>query len=434
MSYDPETQYYRREGLFRFGQTFDLENIKYSYYRDPFANFLCYGLVAEAIKGFDIVNPETGVPHNSNRMFQKQIRKHLPELIWMIAKKRRDGKVLGAFMDPGNSEDPIFRGFARKDYIADYDKFGRPDKFRATSKIHRVSMTSTHEFTKTDFDSGKVREFIYKRREKVNYGMSILEPVWDILFALYMLISHSAYFVARTGAGQKELRIPESAINDAGSQATLNKLEESLTHYGAAHDVIVLPETINGTPLELNVKTVDSKQEWAELLDLYITGLVSYTGIPMSVWKGLVPGQLDAGKINEASYHDVLLDIQNEEEDTVRWYVSQLKDWYNWSLSDDYGLEYRGRDQMTRKEELTFKQQQLTIIKQYVNLGVKNEEAFKLGGMELSPDVFKNQQQGELNDRQRQPGNGQGQPGSIAGGNGTARDPRQAPTDESQSE
>jgi len=383
--YNPEVNYYMREGLFKFGQLFTLRNMRYTYHRNGFANFLCKGLVDDAVgNGFKCTKPGTDEEMHWNKKLQEKLEKDYSEIKLPLYWQRRDSKSLMAFMvDKEDDSKFIPRAFAVDQYRPKYNEFGDLVSAVAKSKIKGYPTIQDHNFSEEDIKADTVREIIFERRDQVNEGLSELEAPWDVLYAIYMLVSHSAYFVARAGGGQKKITVPETAINDTGT-SVIDDLVESAAHYGAAHDVIVVPKTLAGQEVEFEVVTVNDSMKWMEIFDIYTFVLATITGIPQSTWKGLVPGQLAGAKVNEESYQDVLRDLQAKFNTYFKWVVRQYLKFYKWgSLETEFDISFIPRKPMSEDEEIALTGKKLDLAQKYVSIGFSREQALMQVGIEF---------------------------------------------------
>ncbi|KKK51109.1 hypothetical protein LCGC14_3118270, partial [marine sediment metagenome] len=173
----------------------------------------------------------------------------------------------------------------------------------------------------------QVQEIMTRRKELVNEGLSIMEVAWDVLTAIYMLMSHSAYFVAKAGAGLKKAKIPESKLK--GGSLDMATLANDLNAYGSAQDVILEITDIDGEAgkdMEIEYITVTSGVQWMLLFEMYLIQISILTGVPVSMLKGITPGQLEGATVNESDKFDALEDVQKKYEQHTRPYCEFIAD------------------------------------------------------------------------------------------------------------
>lgn len=367
-----------REGLFRFGQWFSKANRKFVFYRDPIGNLICEGVVDDAMsKGFDVVKPGTEDLLNWNTEYQKVSIDHYDEFLQTIYFQRRDGKALQSFMQKDN----VLVNFAGAEgqYYLVKDEVAQA--ISGWFQINIIGFTG-HKRQTLNAEEDNFMELIIRRKDRVGEGLSELEPLWDVLFAIYMLVSHSAYFVARAGAGLKKATLPETAFTDAGNSDVLSTLVSTMSSFGSAGDTILLPKQLGGVDIDFSIETVDTPMDFSRLLDMYLTVISAHTGIPMSALKGIVPGQLSGATVNEESYFDFQRDLQAKYVQYCKWYVRQLNKFYKFNEADeDFDILYRVRKVMSEAEELALDKVRLETVKQWKDLGLTTIEAFKKAGI-----------------------------------------------------
>lgn len=368
-----------REGAFRFGGQISYDNLREHYYRDDITYFLCKGLIEEAIgKGFEVVD-DNDQPLDWNDEFQDVLGQYIPELIRGLAIERRDGRALLAFMsDSGNL---YFRSFTQEFYGVDYNKFGDIEEAVAKSRIDGYPSDVDHRFEQSDIDS--IREIILRRREKVNSGMSYMEPIWDISIALYFVASHIAYHVARAGAGIKavEMESDEHTPVDPLDDDDIDNLIEDLAQFGSANDVLYLPP---GVTLKESLLNSAGQIKWMELFDILLARISIYTGVPGSRLKGIVPGQLEGAEVNEESYFDVLRDIQEQVKPVIKWFVRRLNDFYEWEDDPDFDILFNVREEMSEADQLDLDMKKVEYASALMQAGFTKVQAFKKAGIDIS--------------------------------------------------
>lgn len=389
-----------REGLFRFGQEYINANIEFRIARSPLLKMIVKGLPDDALgKGHDLVElDEKGEPTEDfvdwNDEYQKESTKQWSEFMHAVYDQRGYEKSLMLFTTMPVSK--VFKLWAFRDdeYEVKYNDAAEIEKGSADLNILEFTQTIKIPFPETSKDVGvlqdgvpleNVRELIKKRKRVKQSGVSDIEAIWDIDVALYMLISHSAYFVARAGSGIKELKYPESMLDDAGSTTNLIT---SAAQFGAGQDVIVIPKSIDGiigNDVEFDIKTIDNAADWLALLDLYLTMAAIETGIPLTMLKGVTPGQLEGALVNQESRFDVLRDIQDAYESDIKWYSERIakrlgKD----PEKDKYAILQRVREVQTEEQETVQIVQKLTTFQSLTGRKVKPDKVATLLKLKLT--------------------------------------------------
>lgn len=375
-----------KSGAFRFGQDFTYRNAKFFLRRHPFAKFISGGIPLEALSNFNLVRPDTAREKiTNNSKLVKLTRQFYTELKRGIKLSRNYGKAYFQFYKINGKL--VFRAFEPANYDAQYDEAGSVIQVEASALVRGVASNNRQKWTGKALEVGF--ELINEETDVRGEGISELEIVWDVLYAIYMLVSHSAYFVARTGAGLKRLTVSEDALDQDSDLAS--DLADSLEDYGSADSVLVTPKTINGVEIEFDIKTVDSKTQFMEILMIYIIQLTTITGVPQSVWMGVAKGTLDSGKINEESWYDVIRDTRAKYDPLLRWFVEAIASFNRLIVEEEYMFDFSKRDEMSEDDMVIFIQKQLTTVKQYINLGLKKEKAFELAGLTMEASFFEPQ-------------------------------------------
>ena len=368
-----------REGAFRFGQTISYEKLREHYYRSDTMHFLCYGLIEEAMKGVEICDIETGEALDWNDEFQEYFIQDRPELIRALAMERRDGRALAAFLKKNNKK-LIFRSFTQDFYGVDYNEYGEAERIDAQSRIHLYPSDVSHIFEGKQLDTAK--ELIFRRREKVNSGMSYMEPVWDIDIALYFVASHIAYYIAKNGGGIKAFKQTDNdnvPVDPLDANA-IDDLIEAAANFGGANDIMWIPA---GVELITELMTSGGQVRWMEVFDVLLARLSIYTGVPASRLKGLVPGQLEGAEVNEASYFDVLRDLQEQIKPFLKWYVMTIVEFYGLP-TDEFDIGFNVREELSEDDQITRDMKRVDLAQKYISVGFKRNEAISRAGIEFS--------------------------------------------------
>lgn len=379
-----------REGAFRFGGQITYDHLREHYYRDDITFFLCKGLIEEAIgKGFEVIDKKTEETLDWDDQLQEYLERDMPEIVRSLAMERRDGRVLSAFLKNGTKL--YFRSFTHDFYGVDYDEFADIKEAIALSRIHNYPTDVPHVFKDKKLET--IRELILRRREKVNSGMSYMEPVWDISIALYFVASHIAYHVARAGAGIKavEQELADGTPVDPLDDDAIDDLLQKLAQFGSANDVLWLPP---GVKLSENLLNSAGQVRWAEIFDILLARISIYTGIPMSRLKGLVPGQLEGAEVNEESYFDVLRDLQEQVKSFLRWYVLKITEFYGFG-SEEFDIRFNVREEMSEIDTIKIEKEKLDLVDKYVAQGFTRKEAFERANLEPPKGGFREEPQVE---------------------------------------
>ncbi len=389
----PDTEPNTREGLYRFGQDFVNKNIRFKYYRDIMTRLICVDIIDEAFSdGVTLLKPDTQEPVEWFKDWKKESDKHWKEHLNSYYLERRNGQALTQWI-VANSKLKLY-SFSEDDYEPDYDELtAELIGGKTFLKIINVPNTKTLTFGKmvkgeTPHSAiEQVQEIMTRRKELVNEGLSITEIAWDILTAIYMLMSHSAYFVAKAGAGLMKAKVPASELK-AG--ADVNTLARELNEFGSSQSVIIEVTDIDGDPdknYEIEYITVQSAVQWMELFKMYLIELSILIGIPVSMLEGITPGQLEGALVNESDKFDALEDIQQIYEIHTRHYCEFIADFLGHG-EEEFDIGYNVRRDQTKNLIDTLK-----AFKELSGRTIKPDKVASLLGLELTEEDLEEKQE-----------------------------------------
>lgn len=340
---------------YRYGQDFTYDNVKFAWRRQGYANRLVVGVVDDAIgKGFNVIDTATKKPIEKN----DQAREIIEEM-WVDIKKtiyfdRAYGKSLGMF-SLGGQQVPIWRAYDISHYFVSYDEASFPTKYTITNKVGGVEAKS-FIVEVIDDELSFTYEILIREDVEKGEGISVVEPVWDTLFALSSLDEQGTYYCIRYGSGIRYMKIPQAKFAD---KVFMAKIMAMLKGAIGSNGVYALPYAmIQGVKEEFSIETESAVQiNFTQLQDLLLTTLASQTGIPMEVWRGAMQG-LRSSETNETRYWDYLQSVQDDYRLFFKWIVNKLNTFYNWySESIIISIQYISRDSLSTEEliELTGK-------------------------------------------------------------------------------
>lgn len=332
---------------FRFSQDFTHDNITHAWRRQPYANKLVVGVVEQAIgKGFNVIDTKTKKPLEKN----DDIREFIEE-IWLDLKKtihyeRAYGQSLGS-MFSDNLNNPFWRAYDK--YWGDYDENAQATKYIATNYVGGISAIATpKEFI--DGDLLFTYELLIRESSTKKIGISILEPVWDTIFALSSLDENGTYYAIRYGAGIRYMKIPEKKFKDP---IFMSKIMGMLKGAIGANGVYALPYTTTaGIKEEFDIASENATQiDFIQLRDLMLGSMSAQTGIPREIWLGSQIG-LRSSEKNEDSYFDYLQSIQDNYRAFFKWIVYLLNSYFTWFAEDiTIDIDYIKRESLDEEEK-----------------------------------------------------------------------------------
>ena len=419
----PDTEPNTREGLYRFGQDFINKNIQFKYYRDIMTRLICVDIVDEAFSdGVTLFKPDTQEPVEWFKDWKKESDKHWKEHLNSYKLERRNGQALTQWiLAKGKLK---LYSFSEDDYEPKYNDLtaeltGGKTFLKIVNVVDTKILTFGGEPGNDTHHSSieQVQEILTRRKEQINEGLSITEIAWDVLTAIYMLMSHSAYYVAKAGAGLMKAKIPASQLEAGADVATLSR---ELNEFGSSQSVIIEVTDIDGEPdknYEIEYITVTSGVTWMELFKMYLIELSILTGIPVSMLEGITPGQLEGALVNESDKFDALEDMQQNYEQNTRHYCEFIADFIGHGGEEfDIGHNVR-RDQTKQLIE------RLKAFKELSGRTIKPEKVaefldLKIEEKDLEEKVDPMAMMGQF-------GQGDQPPGKP--GNGEPQDPKKEP-------
>ncbi len=383
----PDTEPNTREGLFRFGQKFVNKNIQFKYYRDIMTRLICVDIIDEAFSdGVTLLKPDTQEPVEWFKDWKKESDKHWKEHLNGYYLERRNGQALTQWI-VANAVLKLY-SFSEDDYEPEYNKLtAELIGGKSFLKIINIPETKTLTFggmVKGDPPHSKieqVQEIMTRRKELVNEGLSILEIAWDVLTAIYMLMSHSAYYVAKAGAGIMKGKIPASEITGG---ADVTKFAREMNEFGSSQGAIIEVTHIDDDPekkYEVEYITVPNSVPWMEIFKVYLIELSILTGIPVSMLEGITPGQLEGALVNESDKFDALEDIQQNYEQHTRHYCEFIADFLGHG-EEEFDIGYNVRRDQTKQlieklkafKELTGRTVKPKVIADFLDLQIEEKD------------------------------------------------------------
>ncbi len=355
----PDTEPNTREGLFRFGQKFVNKNIQFKYYRDIMTRLICVDIIDEAFSDGVILTKKgeddkpTSDPVDWFDDWKKESDKHWKEHLNSYYLERRNGQALTQWI-VANGKLKLY-SFCEDDYEPEYDPLtAELIGGKSFLKIINIPETKTLTFGKTakgitpDSKIEQVQEIMTRRKELVNEGLSIVEVAWDVLTAIYMLMSHSAYYVAKAGAGLLKAKVPASEITGG---ADINALAREMSEFGSSQNVVIEVTHLDGEKdkaYELEYMDVKSTVPWMEIFKMHLIELSILIGIPVSMLEGITPGQLEGALVNESDKFDALEDVQQVYEPKTRHYCEFIADFLGHG-EEEFDIGYNVRRDQTKQ-------------------------------------------------------------------------------------
>lgn len=324
---------------FRFGLTFGYPQIAELRDRDPVAHFLTSGITKEALGDGFVINDSEGNEISNWSDWETFLAdsKFLENFMKFISDIRAFGSAGGLIF--GNGELKSFEPKTIEIF------------FNGTTRV--MTQVICHEF----FSFSNIQEiphkiklvndpeidpFIYgliEQGSKTFEGKSVLEKVWDIINALWIIDFMAAMYAARVGAGLK--------IVKAGTESKEEKdvILTDLRDLSWKGGIVIDLED------DFQLYTGEGSIDFEKLKNILYDSLASATGIPKTKWRGEVPGELSAGKINRTSYIEQTTGIQDDSQFYLRFFLKIISGMQSIPLEEGFNPSWNYKEEPTEREK-----------------------------------------------------------------------------------
>ena len=396
----------RKEGLFRFGQPFSSENVKFRYYRDAITRFICVRIPDESLgNGLDVFKRGTEELVEWIDDYRTEEAKHWKEFKNSMYLHERNGNALDTFIKLKNEWYNF--SYATNSYELDYDKDTTlPVKGKIDHIVHNVPQSTTWKIP-DDVKLEQLREIITFRKESFNEGLPSIEPAWDLITSLYILISHLSYAMSKYGGGLTKTKIPASVIEDGVEFSALQKAHSNFwSIYNSIIEISHI-DGIEGKEITTEQVAVSGTFDWAMALDVLFTQLSIITSIPVAILKGITPGQLEGAEVNQSDYFDALEDYQEGKKQDAQWFAEFIcKKILGKQEEIDIGFTVR-RDQskqiiekLNTFQDLTGRKIKPKVVAQFLGLEIDETQLEEKVEMTMMEDGINPEEQDEEGEEQ----------------------------------
>ena len=321
-----------------FGDSITADDLLYAATREPVAGFLIYGVAADVVEKWFIVNnlKTEGADPEFDAAIQAPLQKLKAKtaLRQLIEFERLYGKALlvCSFSDVSavpdlltprqkGAEPLMFVAYPRRQYqVTTYDtdptslRFGLP----LTYTINAWNQDATMN---TNFTVHWTRCFEAQTRTN---GQSILTLCWDDLTCGRNIRWGVSQWIFRTGGGFAVIKFPK----EIGGVATT---PEKLRQWAAAKE---WSDITHQTYICILNEVMDFKFEGAQgatlnpepFFDTNTKQIAKATGIPKSILEGAEAGALTGSEKNDQQYYKKISGIQSSFEDAARWMIDMCMD------------------------------------------------------------------------------------------------------------
>lgn len=304
--------------FFEYGMKFGYEERLFRLERDPLIQTLARGIPAEALsKGFKIVDIITREPIENTEDIIKIIMRNNDQIIDAVSYDRALTHGLLTFINPSESEankDVFIKAYKPEDYSYGYDKVtGQYQDANVTQKIVvRSDKTSKVENVGEDdtkvFDNDMSIHVATLETDTIGMFKGYIDSIFDDGWGYYITSESATLFTKTAGPGFKVYQLKAKDLKDEEKR---NEKFAEIRKYTGKGSVIIeeIPENPDEPTPQFKFFS-GNPIDFEKIVNVFLGRVAMMTKIPMSRLRGLEPGQLAAGEINQASYFDVLEEIQ----------------------------------------------------------------------------------------------------------------------------
>lgn len=356
------TSQFEKTGKWRIGQTYSEGLIERVSRRDDMAFFWTTGVVERSFRdGFKIVDDKDKEPEWATEFHKQQ---YLDDIIRGVVFERKRGAVTFALF---TGPDKITLMPFRKDHVHfEVDELGNLDKFYLEEHIGGGQDPILHEV-----DGDLLPNIFHEvlRPDKFRYqGISVLEPIWDLLDERRIVYQGAAILTGRVSSGIRVATV-ESRSDSTEDDAVQSEMETALANLESDDISVVLRRgfTVEGQRWEDTLEIMGGPNfNFLEKVDMVHRGLSVATNIPKNFFDGIFQGSLMGAETVLQMLHAALRKIQDDwtfrlEAIIKRWCELTGKTWAN-NLKIEWQLKPTLTDQDKATLELTQAQTLATLL------------------------------------------------------------------------
>lgn len=368
----------RNQGVFLFGQFFDHFSINFIIHRDGIARYLVKGIVEEAIgKGFDITDPDSKEPVDWNSKFQELQEPHFNELVEIAKIGRSYGQSVGTTLET-KDKNLMFRGYEPVDYELKFTNEGILERIKAWFRINTASIPLNTHIWEGD-ELVDTFYYVYDPKTIVGEAMSYLEPIWDALWALYVIHQNSTLYAVRVGGGLKVAKVPMGLLKN---QEWRSEFNAGLINVNSPNTIMIIPKMEGNVEnnVEFELVTGDGSIDFKAIRDLHLEMITAYSGVPKNKLIGAELGMANSQE-NTLNFFDVLQGIQKELTPLIKWYVKQIAVFHDLIPEDDkfnFNITFGAREELTDEAKAELLAKKLANAQSLMNmasfLGITNKQ------------------------------------------------------------
>lgn len=362
----------------RPGQIFSMENAREMADRDPYGDFLAYGLPEKAIGlGFEVIDDDDKPIKDWDekwKIIEPEWKKIFGPGAGFSRTFGRSILLLGKSDSPDTKDQPFIKIFEpifieKITYYNDGSLMGIKLKDRdpntGTDVPYIVGDIQEEGTEKSDNDIANVYELLNKSKQYFWEAGSYFEPIWDELLGLRLIRTGAVLFAIRVGAGLKIVKIPPGTDDD-----TITELKTAAKRLDSLNGWFIVPVA----DAEIEIETGTGMVDYDALKQALLGSLATKTGYPKAGFEG-IEMERQGGSFNEERVNDAERIIQRKYKHVAKWLTIHLSDYHGWDITEEnFKMQWVRREiiddrQQAELEEINARKYQLLI-----NSGVLSEQ------------------------------------------------------------
>ena len=344
----------------RPGQIFTMENAREMADRDPYGDFLAYGLPEKAIGlGFEVIDDDDKPIKDWDekwKIIEPEWKKIFGPGAGFSRTFGRSILMLGKSNKPKDKKRPFIKVF--EPIFVEEIKYYNDQSLMSIKLKERDPNTSVDTtFEVKDEDIDNIYELINKSKQYFWEAGSYFEPIWDELVGLRLIRSGAVLFAIRVGAGLKIVKIPPGS-----DDKTIEEIKTAAKKLDSLNGWFVIPSL----EAEVVIETGTGMVDYDALKQALLGSLATKTGYPKAGFEG-IEMERQGGSFNEERVNDAERIIQRKYKHVAKWLTIHLSDFHGWDITEDsFKMQWVRREiiddrQQAELEEINARKYQILI-------------------------------------------------------------------------
>ena len=273
----------------RIGQLYSEGQVEAVSRREDVAYFWTTGIVERSFRdGFTIKDKKGDEPDWIDK-FQNQ--NYLDEIIRGVVSERKFGQVTFALFQDDDSDEIDLLHFPKKNVKLSIDDDGKIDAYELSREISQTKLAIPYEIAADGLDN--VFHEVLRPGKYMYQGISVLEPIWDLIDARQILFQCSSVLTARVASGIRSATVM-MRTDGTKDTAAVEAAELGLARLEATDTSIVLRHGVkDGVPWRDELNIIGGPDyKFIEKLDMIHRGLSVATNISSNFFNGIYVGSL----------------------------------------------------------------------------------------------------------------------------------------------